>query len=238
MSSLFNQRVVQIALVFLAFYVIMQIVNQNKIQENLDTLVTVDQPSSQVTVQQSPLSSTQVTVEKNPPDTLIKLQTPTVSPPSALATSSTSAKPVATDTPSAALTAGKVPSALTSVDNTLVAAAPTGIDSSVTVPGESIFAPEPSDFDALFEKKTVLDPSDLIPKNADVELYGGFKPDPNLDQNFLQNRWSLGIDTSVTKHNFINDLRGAYPNPITNTGIFNLPTQLPDLHRKSLGDIS
>ena len=60
-------------------------------------------------------------------------------------------------------------------------------------------------------------------------MYGGFQPDPKLNQNFLQNQWSMGIDASVASKNYVNDLRGLPYAPAMNTAIspWNLPTHTP-----------
>lgn len=152
--------------------------------------------------------------------------------------SSGTGAPVSTGAPSAAITGKDVPSPLTSVEETLLAAAPPKLSSSFGE--ENVFAPTPVDMDALFDRKTSLDPSELIPKVQDSELYAGLQPDPRLNQNFLNNRWSLGIETSISKRNPVHDIRGVPPNPIAAgfTAIWNAPTILPDVHRKSICDVS
>ena len=100
------------------------------------------------------------------------------------------------------------------------------------------FTAQAADFDALFATKTILNPTELIPKTPDTELYAGIVTDPKLNQNFLQNRWSLGIDVSKPKRGYINDLRGQAMNPITVTPIFGQPTIFPDLYNRTLAEIS
>jgi len=252
-----NNKLVQIGLIFLAFYVIMQIMNKNVSQENMDTLVTVSPQSGAVDVQQSMLSPTQVSVSQNPPNTIVKIETPSLSnaltagqpsaanalvtPELAGSTGSASAKPIVTAAPSAAISGGNIPSALTSVEETLLAAAPPTLPNEITTakPNQNIFAPEPTDLDEMFGRRSTLDPAELIPKTQDAELYGGLKPDPKLNQNFLQNRWSAGIQTSSnSKGRVINDLRGVLTVPFSVVSPFNQTTQFPDLYRKSLADIT
>jgi hypothetical protein len=97
-----------------------------------------------------------------------------------------------------------------------------------------------SPFEQDMLKDDNLNPYELIPKKQSEDIYADLKPDPSLNQNFLQNRWSLGIDVSKPKRGFVNDLRGAPPNPIPLTIVspFQQPTQFPDLYRKTLGEIS
>ncbi len=256
--SLIDNKLVQIGLVFLAIYIVMQIMNKNVSTENMDTVVTVTPESNgpaNVSVAQNPFSSSQVSLTQNPPDTIININQPTSgaltstppAPSNALvtqelagATGAASAVPVVTSAPSASITGGNIPSALTSVEETLLAAAPkplTAAETQVTA-NQNIFAPEPVDLDSMFGRRSQIDPADLIPKVQDAELYGGIQPDPKLNQNFLQNRWSYGIDVSKPKRGFINDLRGAPSAPsIAVISPFNQPTQMMDLYRKSLAEI-
>lgn len=228
-----DNKLVQIALVCLAFYVILQIMNGQVSQEHMDTVVqmpggvTVEAPASSV-VKISQPSAISTTVPAN------SLVTPELS-----GTGTASAVPVVTSSPSAAIST-TVPSPLTSVSEDLLAAAPNVLpgDDRMGKQNANIFAPEPTDLDELFGKRGFVDPSDLIPKVQDAELYGGLAPDPNLAQNFLQNRWSMGIDVSKPKRGFMNDLRGMkYVPPVATVSPWQQPTQFPDLYRKSLGDI-
>ena len=243
-----DNKLVQIGLVFLAIYIVMQIMNKTVSQENMDSLITpVSLPNSNKTTMSS--------LTQSPPSTVINITTPTSSsltstPPVAAnalitqelagATSAASAVPVVTGSPSAAITGGNIPSPVSASQGTLMAAAPPSLTSAETVAlsNQNVFAPEPTDLDSLFGKRSQLDPADLIPKNQDAELYGNFAPDPKLNQNFLQNRWSLGIDVSKPKRGFVNDLRGQ-PSaiPLAVISPFNQPTQSMDLYRKSLADI-
>ena len=90
----------------------------------------------------------------------------------------------------------------------------------------------------MFGRRDTLDPAELIPKTQDAELYAGLVPDPKLNQNFLQNRWSLGIDTKIANRNTVQDLRGAKAVPLTVISPFNQVTQMPDLMRKTLDEVS
>lgn len=264
MSSLIDNKLVQIALVVLAFYVILQITNNDVSQEHMDTVVNITPPTATtqtaVNVEQHPLSENKVSVTQNPNSTLVTVTTPQFTqqvsstspalsagapqPSNALTTPElsaahaemASAKPVVTSAPSAALSSGKVPSPLTSVQETLLAAAPPVLPA--VQEEKDVFAPDAIDVDEMFSKRTTLDPSDLIPKTQDAELYSGLQLDPAMNQNFLQNRWSLGIDASAPKRNFSNDLRGAHAVPLAVISPFGQPTQMPDLYRKTLGEIS
>lgn len=235
-----DNKLVQIALVFLAFYVIMQIMNKNVTQENMDTLVTVSpQSGAQIDIQSQNPATVQISapaLTSGAPAAANALVTPEL----AGSTGAASATPVVTAAPSFAISGGPVPGALTSVEETLLAAAPAeSAAGPVNVAAnQNIFAPEPTDLDSMFGRRAAMDPADLIPKTQDAELYGGLKPDPKLNQNFLQNRWSLGISVDTPKRNPINDLRGAAPNPISIVSPFLNITQFPDLYRKSLADIT
>lgn len=262
-NMLENNKLMQIALVFLAFWVIMQMVGKQTSSEhldNVDTLVTV-QPKlaapASVNVEQSPLSQASVSVQStSPSQTLINVQTPSsmvsspapvnslITPELASVSSTASAKPVVTSAPSAAITGtGAVPQPLTSVEEEVVAAAPKmtapQTTSSVAL-NQNLFAPEPSDLDALFARgRTQLDPSELIPKVQEAEIYGNIVPDPKFDSKFLSNRFSMGIE-SKTSGQAINDLRGVPSNipPLQNLSPWNMPTQIMDVHRRSLCDVS
>jgi hypothetical protein len=90
------------------------------------------------------------------------------------------------------------------------------------------------DYDKLFEGTGTLDPSELIPKTLPSDIFGEIKPSPALDQNFLQNSFQLGIQTQSPKRNYVHDIRGAYPNPISVVSPFLQGTIMPDFHRKVL----
>jgi hypothetical protein len=96
-----------------------------------------------------------------------------------------------------------------------------------------------TDTDSMFNHQGTLNGNDLIPPPDKPELYGDLVPDARLNQNFLQNRFSLGIDVSAPKRNFSNDLRGSPQNPIPLTQIspFGMPSILPDIYRRSLSDV-
>ncbi len=143
---------------------------------------------------------------------------------------------MASNTASAALLAANVPAPLTSSAETLLAAAPAPLPAGTST--ANVFSqPQPVDMDSLFER-TNLDPQDLIPKTEPGNLFSEFAPDPN--QNFLNNRWSLGLETSVSKRSPILDLRGQPAVPISAgfNVLWNAPTIMPDVNRRSLCDIS
>jgi hypothetical protein len=228
-----DNKLVQIALVFLAFYVILQMMNGQVSQEHLDTVVQVQAP---------PASQTQVQIQQ--PSAAISTTIPApanslVTPELAATSSTASATPIVTSSPSAAITT-KIPSPLTSVEEDLVAAAPKILpeDQLSGKQNANIFAPEPS-LEAMFGRRAYLDPADLIPKTQDAELYGGLAPDPRMNQNFLTNRWSIGLDTSIGSFNSVQDLRGMpYLPSMKIVSPWNLPSKMPDLYRKSLADIT
>lgn len=230
-----DNKLIQIALVFLAFYVILQMMNGQVSQEHLDTVVQVESPGlAQTKVQiEQPVTSA---VSNTIPAAANSLVTPEL----AATSSSASAIPVVTSAPSAAIT-NKIPSPLTSVEEDLVAAAPEVLPQDILEGKQNanIFAPEATDLDALFGKRAYVDPADLIPKTQDSELYGGLAPDPRLAQNFLQNRWSMGIETATSKRNPVLDLRGVpYPPPVATVSPWNQSSRFPDLYRKSIADVT
>lgn len=92
----------------------------------------------------------------------------------------------------------------------------------------------PIDYDQFFSSRGALDPADLIPKSVPSDIYGDVKPNPALDQNFIQNSFQLGIQTQAPKRNYVHDLRGAPPNPITVISPFLNATIMPDFQRKTL----
>jgi hypothetical protein len=252
--SLIDNKFVQIGLVVLAIYIVMQIMNKDITTENMDTVVTVTPEANalaNVSVAQNPFSGTQVSLTSSPPDTIVNITpasnslsaTPPV-PSNALVTQelagsmgAASAIPFVTSAPSAAISGSNIPSALTSVEEAAAPAPLTMAETQVTA-NQNIFAPEPTDLDAMFGRRSQIDPADLIPKVQDAELYGGIQPDPKFNQNFLQNRWSHGIDVSKPKRGFVNDLRGSPPMPqLSVISPFMQPTQMPDLYRKSLAEI-
>src|SRR6478609_962065 len=198
-----DNKLVQIALVFLAFYVILQMMNGQVSQEHLDTVVQVQSsglPQTTVQIQQPSAVSTSIPAAAN------SLVTPEL----AATSSSASAVPVVTSAPSAAIT-NTIPAPLTSVEEDLAAAAPQVLpeDLQMGKQNANIFAPEPQAYDALFGKRNSLEHSEIIPKVQDVELYGGRARSPELAENFLNNRWSSGIQTSVSgKGKGAGDLRG------------------------------
>lgn len=226
-----DNKLIQIGLVFLAFYVILQIMNGQVSSEHLDSTIQIEAPPSSVVQVTTPSVSAISTSVPAPSNSL-------VTPELASTSSTASAVPVVTSAPSAAITAS-VPHPLSSVEEDIVAAAPKVLPEDLTgKQNANVFAPEPTDLEAMFGRRSYVDPADLIPKVQDAELYGGIAPDPAMAQNFLNNRWSMGIDVSKPKRGFINDLRGVkYPPAMTFPSIWNQATQMPDLYRKSLGDV-
>ena len=102
------------------------------------------------------------------------------------------------------------------------------------VEDDSALGVAPMDYDKLFDNQDSLDPSELIPKTVPSDIFGDIKPNPALDQNFMQNPFHLGIQTQAPKRNYVHDIRGAYPNPITTPTPFLQGTIMPDFHRKVL----
>jgi hypothetical protein len=235
--SLLDSKLVQIALVFLAFYVIMQIMNKDLSHENLDTAITPEGTGAPtVQVAPAPAATTGVSAP-----TMSVAAVPTGSPAPALqptsldGTASGGAQIVPAGTIST-ISSGGAPLPLSSTEETLMAAAPPTLPGESTASSSNVEAVDP---DFLFGKRDALEPADLIPKVQDAELYAGLQPDPKLNQNFLQNRWSMGIDVSKPKRGFVNDLRGVPTPPVLAiVSPWNQSTQVPDLYRKSLGDIS
>jgi hypothetical protein len=120
--------------------------------------------------------------------------------------------------------------ALSALAEPILAQAPAGADTRpLTI--------APADYDNLFSNQDELDPSELIPKYVPSDIYGDIKPDPSLNQSFLQNPYQLGIQTQAPKRNYVHDLRGAPPNPITLVTPFLQGTIMPDIQRRVL-DIS
>ena len=219
-----NNNLLQIALIVLGFFVMMKIMNQDSSEEHMDTLLTTPNYGGDVITSAAitPVAANSLNTEQLAATSL-----------------ATSAPPVVTSAPSAAITGANIPAPLTSVEETLLAAAPPQLPAGA-LGTENVFSPTPVDMDSLFARHS-NDPSDLIPPvDANAEIFSGMAPNPAMNQNFLNNRWSLGIDTSVSKRNPINDLRGMPPNPIAAgfTALFNAPVTMVDVHRKSLCDIS
>ena len=224
-----NNSLIHLGLFLLTFVIIYKIIYKDSSHENLDSIDNTMYASG-----------AQLPASVLTPSTAI-----TVSPANAMTSDqlastnlSTSGAPVVTSVPSGSITGANVPSPLTSVEETLLAAAPPNLPSSTSVGTDNLFAPTPVDMDALFSRNDTLDPADLIPKVNDSELYSGLQPDPRLNQNFLNNRWSLGIDTSISKRSPIYDIRGALPNPISASVLFNAPTIIPDVNRRGICDVS
>lgn len=243
-----NSSLVQFAIVFFAFYVIWQIINKNSGQtEHMDdtsppAALSTNLPTA--TPASNPSSSGDLTWSTTPPPTVsYATLPPTMSYTDAIATAPKSAFTDSVTTPATfgqVLPANIINSATPAPSTTPPAnqGALDQVSADTTGTSNDIFTAQAADFDALFATKTILNPTELIPKTPDTELYAGIQPDPKLNQNFLQNRWSLGIDVSKPKRGYINDLRGQSAVPITVTSIWNNPTIFPDLYNKNLGEIS
>ncbi|KAJ3024780.1 UNVERIFIED_CONTAM: hypothetical protein HDU68_007792 [Siphonaria sp. JEL0065] len=97
----------------------------------------------------------------------------------------------------------------------------TGTTTQPPIPSGPIPSYEGTDTTRMFDDDETnlgssINPADLLPSKAnDYEIYSNMKPDANLDQNFLQSQWSLGMDVSKPKRGYVNDLRGGRPNPIS-----------------------
>lgn len=106
------------------------------------------------------------------------------------------------------------------------------------------YYPDPVDGDNLFNRSNTLNMGDLqqTDDTAQPPLYSDFKEKPQLNQNFLQNRFSIGLDTSQVKNGRSSlDLRG-YPSgaipALQSISPFLQPSTPLDLYRKGLGDIT
>ena len=235
--ALLDNKLVHVALVVLALYVIVQIMNKDGASEHLDSAIT---PEGQAAPRVNVVPVTSATAAA-PPQISVPAIT-TGSPAPALQATSIdglngAGTPVMNISGTALTTTASSPSPVASTEETLLAAAP------VSLPGDSVsdFSTrvEAVDPDFLFGRRTALEPSELIPKTPDAELYAGMQPDSKFNQNFLQNRWSSGIDVSVPKRTFINDLRGVpAPPALSIVSPWSNPTHSIDLYRKSLAEIS
>jgi hypothetical protein len=215
-----DNKIVQIALIFFAFYIVLQIVNDQVSHEHLDSNVAPVQTVLPVATSDEPIASNDL-----------------VTPELAATSSTASANPVVTSTPSAAIT-DSVPNPVSSVGYDVVAAAPPVLPEDENQ-NANLFAPGATEVNNLFGQRNQVEPSELIPKVQDAELYGGLAPNPAMNQNFLNNRWSMGIDTSVGKFNYVNDIRGLpHAPPMNVVAPWQNPTKLPDLYRKSLESVT
>ena len=237
--ALLDNRMIHVALLVVAVYVIVQIMNKNSAQEHLDPVI-VPEGSAAPRVEVVPVSSSQTGTTVGGTVTVPAITTGSAAPalqPVAMDGTNPNGQPLVNISGTALTTTAAVPSPVASTDESLMAAAP------VALPGEStadfVRTVEPVDPDFLFGRRTALDPSDLIPKNQDGELYAGIKPDPKLNQNFLSNRWSMGIDVSKPKRGFINDLRGSpAPPALSIVSPWANPTIPIDTMRRSLAEVS
>jgi len=243
--SLFENKYVQIFLAILAFYIFTQIVAKKSTTENMDTVVSVPGTTGEVTIGAHPSSTVSVT---NLPG---EEKLVTVTPPQATIPAPTPPLPQANGSAAIAETVPSPvgPAPLTS----LHAPAPgSSLSESTLAVGEQLsgapsaeFSTEeynklPADYSSLFTQRNQLDPADLIPKVEVEDLYGNLKPDPKLDQNFLQNAFSAGISVEETTKNAILDIRGlppSGPNPRMIVSPWQQPSTFPSSLRKSLADV-
>ena len=132
---------------------------------------------------------------------------------------------------------GSVPPApLVSGASNLMSTAPAGDASSMQQTLDDKFAPEPIDYDTVFEKRDQLDASELIIKADPGGLYQDLQASDST--NFLVNSWNLGISTDQGKSRPINDPRKVYDIPVTILSPFNSPTKHISLqNRRSYADI-
>ena len=230
-----DKKVVQIGLLIAAAYIIIQIMNNESTAEHMDAVVSIPPEIENEKVSQVTNESELHLINVAPSNALTTTApVTTVSSPSNALTTTV---PILSSNSS--VSTEMVPSAITTVEGTPLAEAPPLL--SVGEDTGEIFNGDPVDMDQIFGTRGTLNPSELIPKTEDAELYGGLQPDPKLNQNFLQNRWSLGIDTTVGKRNYVNDIRGIPQSsipPLSIVSPWNQSTQMPDLMRKSLADVS
>ncbi len=233
-----DNRLVHIGLICAAIYVIVQIMNKNAAQEHLDSGIITPEGKSAPTVTVIPTA----TKSNSNPSAIGVTAVTTGSPapalqPVSLDGTNSSGTPIVNISGTALTQTASSPSPLASTDEQLLAAAP------ASLPGDSVAdfnsTVQAVDPDFLFGRRTALDPSELIPKTQSSELYAGLKPDPALSGNFLQNRFALGIDTSITKNTYVNDLRGAPALPsVSIVSPWMNSSHTIDVLRKGLGDIS
>ena len=233
-----DNRLVHIGLICAAIYVIVQIMNKNAAQEHLDSGIITPEGGAAPTVTVVPAA----TASNTSPSAIGVTAVTTGSPAPALQPVSLdglnpAGTPVVNISGTALTTTASSPSPLASTSETLHAAAP------ASLPGDSVAdfnsTVQAVDPDFLFGRRTALDPSELIPKTQPAELYAGLKPDPALTGDFLQNRFALGIDTSISRNSYVNDLRGlpSLP-PVTIVSPWGNSTHSLDLMRKSLAEVS
>ncbi len=234
-----DNRLVHIGLICAAIYVIVQIMNKNAAQEHLDTALITPEGTSAPTVAVTPAKAI---TNPSAPATIDVTAIPSSSPapalqPVGLDGTNSAGAPVINLSGTALTKTASSPSPLASTDETLHAAAP------LALPGESVAdfssSVQAVDPDFLFGRRAALDPSELIPKTQSSELYAGLKPDPALSGDFLQNRFSMGIDTSISRGSYVNDLRGSAPAPpVSILSPWNNSVKQLDVLRKTLGEVS
>lgn len=247
MSSLFDNNLTQLALLLLAFYVILQIMRSDSSSENMEATTfspvtpaplqipfqQVNTPSIPQVMQPIPSSTSSEVYASAPsagqvvpsmstmaPIASFAMQPPVIQSPGQMQLTPEMATPNYSSNPTYEfnpLMTAEDSNAPWTETPTGIAMAPLGYGH----PGDQI------------------SPQELIPPPMNNDLYGDLQPDANLAQNFLQNRWSLGIDVSKPKRGYVNDLRGVqYVVPYKVVSPFNQPSEFPDFYRKSLADIS
>ena len=201
---------VQILIVVLVFYIITQVVQKPNVSEHLDEPVNSDTNYS------GKYAGSDGAYEPVPVVLPTSQNTYTANNPSpSTAQSSTSSS--------------DVPQGLSALGEPILAQAPQQSSEE-----SNAMTVSPIDYDQFFSSRGDLDPAELIPKSIPSDIYGDVKPNPALDQNFIQNSFQLGIQTQAPKRNYIHDLRGAPPNPITIISPFLNATIMPDFQRKTL----
>jgi hypothetical protein len=205
---------VQIIIVILVFYIVTQVIQKPSVSEHLDEPVDVgngkyaggDGVMYEPVPVVLPTADGQITASANP-----SVQ------------SATGGSQVTTGG------AQSAPQGLSALGEPILAQAP-----QQSAEDAAALTVSPVDYDQFFSSRGALDPADLIPKSVPSDIYGDMKPNPALDQNFIQNSFQLGIQTQAPKRNYVHDLRGAPPNPITVISPFLNATIMPDFQRKTL----
>ena len=221
MDSFFDNKLVQMAIVGLACYILFKMVasNGSSLKENMDDVLGAQAGDSAVATTSSPviITTPQTPVLTVTPNQQVLVQQPLdehlIPPPSQ---------------PSAAAADVVSPDGSTG-DMQYAPVTDDDMKSVMGVDTERMF---------LRPDEQKLITQNLVPKlDKDVDLFSQFKPDAKYDQAFLQNRFSAGIDASTTSRHYVNDMRGGLPVPFATAESFNNPTQFPDLYRKGLGDV-
>jgi len=255
MSSLIDNNFAQLALILFAFYVIMQIINSDTSAENMEN--SQEEAPNQTT--QAPLQTTFAPYQPTPPAPMSEefAPAPTMFPsiPTMGPTILPSTPSPMTMPPSETAPPHMAPS-IPEMPNYNPQMCPPGslqteynTDSYCQNPnplqeigeiGAWSETPVGVNVDQSFGHRGQLSPQELLPPPPSPDIYGDLQPDENLAQNFLQNRWSLGLDVSNSKKHYINDLRGCPDNvaPYITVSPFMQPTSFPTLHRRNIKDVA